>query len=302
MKRILSLFGMVAMVLLLTVSCKKEENNGMKTVKISVKIDQTEGKHYVDGSLQRWSVGDKIKVNGIVLEEVAIHDDPTTGSFAVFEGMISEDAVFEPTYYGVYPSTSSMFLYDGPVTEGQWELNDNCVEIEIKDQQQYVENSFDPMAAPMSAKGEDDNIRFQLLYSVARFDLYSSASQPLNVSKLVFRSRPTSSSNKKTEPAYIAGKFIQNQTRNRHNIEEVHTEIVLNCPELVEIPTDVTKAVPFHFVIAPCEMGGFDVDIYTDNNNETPYTTISYDKFFSNFSSAGNFEHFTEVPVSASGN
>ena len=293
MKRTFSLIGMAAMVLLLSVSCKKEEKNGMKTVRFDAGIEQDGGKHYINNLYEQyWTLGDMIKVNGIDLEAIFVDNPDLHQGFSVFEGTMPEDQEFKAPYYAVYPSTSRMYTYEGTGETG-WETGQHCIDVEFKDVQTYVSGTFDPTAAPMAAVAQENKINFQTMYSLLQFSLYSGEGKALSISKLVLNSKPLGSN-----PAIIAGKAAYNQDSGENKPDEstLKTSITLNCTNPVEIPASIDGKVPFYFVIAPCKMGGFTLEVYTSDDESAPYVTINSDNSVTVVQNAGNLVYYN-VPV-----
>lgn len=295
MKRTFSLLGLTAMVLLLTVSCKKEEKDGTTIVRLNAGIEQqTGGKHFINlvDYEQFWTKGDKIKVNQIEFTAVSVDNPEHHQGYSVFEGKISEGATFEQPYYGVYPSSSEMFLWDGEEEE-HWKKGNHCLGIEFKDQQNYVAGSFDPQAAPLAGVSRYGKINFQNMYSLLEFDLYSGGSEPLTISKLKF----ISGTDIGTNHAAVAGIVTYNQDskKAKYDVSTLKKSMVLNCPDVI-IPTGSGNAVPFVFVIPPTDMKGFTLEVYTDDAN-TPYATLTATANLS-VSQPGNLVYFDAVAVS----
>ena len=137
MKKSFKMLGMAAMVLLLAVSCKKENKEEAagetKAITFTAGISQGNGKTYLNDHTLLWSDGDKIKIND--------------GIFTLTEGKGTNKGVFEgeaeeaDVYYAVYPSSST--------------LSGNTATITLPAVQTYVNGSFDKDIAPMVAMTDD---------------------------------------------------------------------------------------------------------------------------------------------------
>ena len=99
MKKSFKMLGMAAMVLLLAVSCKKENKNGFngetKFMTFSAGISQGNGKTYLNDHTLLWSEVDEININS--------QKFTLTKGAGTNKGVFTGEATEATTYYAVYP-------------------------------------------------------------------------------------------------------------------------------------------------------------------------------------------------------
>ena len=148
------MLGMAAMVLLLAVSCKKEnkeEASGeTKAMTFTAGISQGNGKTYLEGQKLLWSEGDVININN--------HDFTLTEGKGTNKGVFTGEATEADFYYAVYPSSGT--------------LDGNTATITLPAEQPYVAGSFYKDIAPMVAMTDDSkSLTFTNVCGLLRLDV-----------------------------------------------------------------------------------------------------------------------------------
>ena len=160
MKKSFKMMGMAAMVLLLAVSCKKENKEEAvgetKAMTFTAGISQGNGKTYLNDHNLLWSEGDVININNQTFQ---LTEGKGT-SKGVFEGKAEEAT----TYYAVYPALGS--------------LDGNTATITLPAVQPYVAGSFDKGIAPMVAMTDDSkSFTFTNVCGLLRLDFTNISKQ-----------------------------------------------------------------------------------------------------------------------------
>ncbi|MBQ0129484.1 MAG: hypothetical protein KBT57_06560 [bacterium] len=245
MKRTLRLVGMAAMVLLLAVSCKKEEkNNGEKQMMtFSAGIEQgnsktgllPNGDHAFN---QVWTADDAINVNG---ESVVIDEKCAGYSTGTFTG----EVIVAPKYYAVYPSNAT--------------LEGSTATFTLPASQNYVADSYASNLAPLAAVSDNQQLTFKNLCGLMELSLDAS---DVTVTQLVLScDRPICG----TASPFDMDK-LDSETLTMPS--EAGKSITLNCGN-----DGVSgKAASFVFVLPPVESGNFSLEVhYKKANDENAY-------------------------------
>ena len=186
MKRTLRLVGMAALVLLLAVSCKKEEKKTveneeglvMKTFGTGIAQNGDAKTGLVPGTdgnrfNQKWFNSDKITVSSVAgesattqtfdFESFTSQDEST----ATFTGLVKPDA---QTYYAFYPAAND----NGPV-KSSYNEGTKTVTFTLPGTQTYVENSYATDFAPMvaTATSDDERLMFDNLCGLFEFRVFT---------------------------------------------------------------------------------------------------------------------------------
>lgn len=105
MNKSIRIIGMAAMVMLLAVSCKKENQDGQRKVTLTAGIESNSGKHHFDPDQKKafWDEGDKIMVNGNIMNLVQRDANNTWGTFTCnnWDGLLPGQTVL----YAISPAT-----------------------------------------------------------------------------------------------------------------------------------------------------------------------------------------------------
>ena len=238
--------GMAAMVLLLAVSCKKENKNDgqgeTKAMTFTAGISQSGSKTYADGYNLKWSEGDAINING---DPFTLTEGANTAS-GKFDGTTTETGL----YYAVYP------YKDGNTVDPETGI----ATINLPAEQPFVEGTFAKDVAPMVAKTDDSkSFRFTNIFGVLKINVCGGKDESFTVNKIVLQSADPEEN--------LAGKgtvTIAGSGNEKLAITEDGTKaITLTFAESQSITFDGNTTHSFVFVLPDGSLKhGFNVDLY----------------------------------------
>ena len=238
--------GMAAMVLLLAVSCKKENKNDgqgeTKAMTFTAGISQSGSKTYADGYNLKWSVGDVINING---DPFTLTEGENTAS-GKFDGTTTEMGL----YYAVYPYKDGNTV--DPAT--------GIATITLPAEQPFVEGTFAKDVAPMVAKTDDSkSFRFTNIFGALKINVCGGKDESFTVNKIVLQSADPEEN--------LAGKgtvTIDGSGNEKLVITEDGTKaITLTFAESQSITFDGNTTHSFVFVLPDGSLKhGFNVDLY----------------------------------------
>ena len=136
-------FGIFAAVLTLAAGCAKEISPSGNELITELTAGVAPTRTVLDGSKVYWTAGDKINVNGVVSNELAIDGPSATATFT-FKGDLNTP------YKAVFPA--SIYKDENTVT--------------MPSVQEYCENSFHSQASPMLAYSDKGILSFRHPFSV----------------------------------------------------------------------------------------------------------------------------------------
>ena len=246
MKKSFKIMGMAAMVLLLAVSCKKEnkdENNGeAKFMTFTAGISQGNGKTYLNGSNLLWSEGDMINING---SQFTLTEGGGTNK-GEFSGTTEEKG----TYYAVYPASGT--------------LSENVATITLPAVQPYDDGSFYMNVAPMVAMTDDSkSFTFTNVCGLLRLD-FQSITEPVKKIKL-----------ESAKNEYLAGEGTVEITGDGNEVFVLSDKSGNSKAITMEIADGIMGQHQVVFVVpAGAFKTGFNVYFY-GNDEDTPFDNIT---------------------------
>ena len=238
--------GMAAMVLLLAVSCKKENKNEgqgeTKAMTFTAGISQSGSKTYADGYNLKWSVGDVININGAPF---TLTEGENTAS-GKFDGTTTETGL----YYAVYP------YKDGNTVDPETGI----ATITLPAEQPFVEGTFAKDVAPMVAMTDDSkSFRFTNIFGVLKINVGGGKDESFTVNKIVLQSADPEEKLAGKGTVTIAGSGNEKLAITENGAKA----ITLTFAESQSITFDGNTTHSFVFVLPDGSLKhGFNVDLY----------------------------------------
>ena len=161
MKKVTRILGLCALMALVTVSCKKNENTkGSVTFKASITQPTGDAKtHIGDDNYLMWNEGDAIKVYNTAGEAETFTTSDKDVTLATFSGDITKTE----TYYACYPETNTIDIANAKAT------------LALSATQQYAEGGFANGAYPMVAINSEKQFNFRSPFGVLCLQLKGTA-------------------------------------------------------------------------------------------------------------------------------
>ena len=247
MKKSFKIIGMAAMVLLLAVSCKKENKDDVsgetKAMTFTAGIGQGNGKTYLDGSKLLWSGGDVINING--------NPFTLTEGEGTNKGVFNGEAEEKDLYYAVYPASNT--------------LDNDIATITLPAEQPYVDGSFAMGVAPMVAMtGDNKSFTFTNVCGLLRLD-FQSITEPVKKIKL-----------ESAKNEYLAGEGTVEIMGDGNEVFVLTDDSGNSKAITMEIADGITDQHQIVFVLpAGTLTTGFNAYFYAEIADEVPFDNIS---------------------------
>ena len=255
MKKSIRIIGMAAMVMLLTVSCKKEKQNETQTFSIKAGIESPAGKTYLDSDYHAyWKNTDKITVQGNTL---SIKEMGYQNMSATFEG--SWDLSLSPLPDGQnYINAVTPATQQKKISTGGW-----ASLVSVPKVQPYIKNSFmDDL--PMGCRSNTyNNLQFHNLTTVFRIQVYAASSQKVysvvmekNLDDPILPPQPNRYFDNNPLAATVWYPHAGDDLQDAEIVESENTSytITVDCGDGVDISTQESMPTVFHFVTWPVQM------------------------------------------------
>lgn len=268
MKKNFRIIGVAATIMLLAISCQKEKQTQIVTLKAGV--ESPAGKTYIQGTITHWNLDDEIMVNGNKLKVKDIRQVP-----GIQEGTSIEYGIIEGPWEGDLPGSGCYLCGISPASTQNRNTDDNdwYSLVSVPASQPFVFNGIMDNL-PMACRTTDpNNLSFHQLTTIFRLGVYAEESR--TVGKVVME--------KITEkPDGLVGNIYYDDNPIAATFYYPHAGTDLQNVELVDagswnITVDCGKdgvvvdeePTYFHFVTLPVQMGyGIIFHFYDQNNNE----------------------------------
>lgn len=288
--------GIAAMVLLLAVSCKKENQEQSRQVTLTAGIENNAGKSYIylgtPGPYTCWNEGDAIMVNGNYMYMDGKPDHapslPNCISYANFktdnwkgnlpDGNIVLFAIFPATEQKTYKDDQGNTAYKSRVT--------------LPMEQTYIGDNDFMHNLPMGMSNKNTSINFQNLSNVYRLPVYNTSESDITITKVVMRKNTVTDFNpislgqdEQGNPMFLVPDNLDivgdiwyphfgSETQNIEIIGGNSHEITLNCktsayPNGVTISKNKNAATIFSFAAFPVQLtAGIEFDFYKEGDTD----------------------------------
>lgn len=258
MNKSIRIIGMAALVLLLVVSCKKENQDGSRKVTLKAGVESPSGKTYVDASWRvHWNQGDKIRVNNNLmdLEEMEVGDIWATFVCNDWVGPLPGET---PSLYAIAPAAEQKSWTN---TEGKtcWKSR---VTIPANQTLTYCQSNL-PQGILVEAGSTVLN--FQNLVNIYRLPVYTEGD--VTITKVTMEKIPAIGDNY----PLVADIWFPHFGVDWSNVERIGGEsfiITLDCGDGVKISNSSTQlgATYFNFVAFPVPWNDVEFKLYNGEN------------------------------------
>lgn len=264
MNKSIRIIGMAALVMLIAVSCKKENKDESKRVTLRAGMESPSGKTHIDNQWRTlWDNGDKIRVNGNLMYMESTENGNLWATFACDNWQGGLPGV-TPSLYAIAPAADQKSWVN---SQGKtcWKSR---ITIPANQSLDYYQSN---LPQGILAENGVTTLNFQNLVNIYRLPVYTEGEK--TITKVTMEKIPTND----TDYPLVADIWFPHFGIDWTNVERVGGEsyiITLNCGEGVKISKDssMNGATYFNFVALPVPWNDLQFKLYS---GETLVATIN---------------------------